>query len=101
MTNTTIFAIIALTSILLLGTSNVFAPDHDAPLFPSWFNNNLQWYLDGQVDEMTLANAFKYLADELVNGAIPTSDLVESTKQSGVRAFKDYNPNIFDYLALF
>ena len=33
-------------------------------LFPSWFNQNLQWYLEGSIGEKELADAFQHLANE-------------------------------------
>ena len=53
-----------LAAILVVSQSYQETYAQEEGLFPNWFNNNLQWYLDGQVDEMTLANAFKFLADE-------------------------------------
>lgn len=80
MTNTIIFVIIALTSILLLGTSNIQAADHgdapstgpapipypniakaDAKAIPDWVKFNMQSYLNKQISERELLDAFDFL----------------------------------------
>ena len=93
MTNTTIFAIIALTSILLLGTSIVHAADHEdgpslgtdigtdladdasssgpvpvpypnvAKAIPDWVKFTMQAYLNDDISESELLNAFQFLED--------------------------------------
>lgn len=66
-----------------LGYQETFA--QDASLFPSWFNNNLQWYLDGSIDEKTLANAFKDLADREIILLDPgRADIVKDLKDENM-----------------
>ena len=78
MTKTAIFAIIALTTTLLLGTSIVQAADHgDAPLIsndqgadiadmkaiPGWVDNNFRWYGEGKISQADLLNGINHLLD--------------------------------------
>jgi hypothetical protein len=71
MTNTTIFTMIALTSILLLGTHQTFAQTitqddfelTNAKAIPDWVRNNFEWFVDGQIDEQTLLTSMNWMFD--------------------------------------
>ena len=75
MTKSIIFAITAITTTLLLGTSIVQAADHgDAPLIsndqgadiqaiPGWVDNNFRWYGEGKISQSDLLNGIKHLMD--------------------------------------
>jgi hypothetical protein len=79
MTKTIIFAML-LTGLVVLGlnyenlafgqynpkelTVEKSVPWEKSQLFPGWFNQNMKWYLEGQMSEQELANGFEYLINE-------------------------------------
>lgn len=105
MTKTTIFVFIALTSILLLGISIVQASTHDdasspgpVPIpypniaktdtkaIPSWIQFTMQAYLNGEISERELLDAFKFLLDRGIlhmsqTAAQQMADLREENKE--------------------
>ena len=79
MTKTIIFALTAITSLMIFGATNVYAPDHDdgtisqdqPKAIPGWVDNNFKWYGEGKIAQSDLLNSLTYMLD---NGYMHLSD---------------------------